>query len=200
MLSSSNDAPAQSQSVAIIQSPLFGGNCGTQFNDIERVVGFPASLTINVDRPLKYITIMYGGVIDGIELEYAKNDAETTKFSHGTSSRTNLLNRGIVTLGDKEVIVAVSGLHGSSIWGVRVLQLSFAICDTRTGKMRVAGPFGGGLSDSTPQPFHLTANGSFVALGGFAINTDLSLGELKAAGKNGGLYGLTFIDVAYRSV
>ncbi|KAJ2923579.1 hypothetical protein H1R20_g13516, partial [Candolleomyces eurysporus] len=182
MISSSNDTPAQSQSVAIIQSPPLWG------------------VTIKVDRPLKYITIMHGGAIDGIELEYAKNDAETTKFSHGTSSRTNLLNRSTVTLGDKENIVAVSGLHGSSMWGVRVLQLSFAICDTSTGKMRVAGPFGLGLSDSTPQPFHITANGSFVALGGFATNTDLSLGQLYLAGKDGGLYGLTFIDIAYPSV
>ncbi|KAJ2923576.1 hypothetical protein H1R20_g13515, partial [Candolleomyces eurysporus] len=136
------------------------------------VVGFPA---IDVTRPLKYITIMHGGVIDGIELEYATNDAETTKFSHGTSHRNSdpYVIKSTITLGDKENIIAVSGSHGSSSWGYRVLQLSFAIYDTRTGRMRIAGPYGRGRSDLTSHPFHVTANGAFVALGGFAINTDL---------------------------
>ncbi|KAJ2932515.1 hypothetical protein H1R20_g4606, partial [Candolleomyces eurysporus] len=169
-ISSDGGVPAQSQSITIIQSPLTGSNYGTPFNDIERglsdskklyivqyadrispshaVVGFPASVTIDVTRPLKYITIMV--TIDGIELEYATNDAETTKFSHGTSHRNTdpYVIRSTLTLGDKENIVAVSGLHGSSYWGVRVLQLSFAICDTRTGRMRVAGPYGSGQPDS----------------------------------------------------
>ncbi|KAJ2932516.1 hypothetical protein H1R20_g4607, partial [Candolleomyces eurysporus] len=190
-------------SVAIIESPLFGDSSGKQFNDIETVVGFPASLTIHVNRPLKYITIMHGGVIDGIEVEYDKHDGQTTKFSHGTSSRSSSdpgVKKSTITIGDKENIIAVSGLHGSSRWGVRILQLSFAICDTRTGNMRVAGPYGSGQSDSTPHPFHVTANGSFVALGGFAVNTDSSLGQLRAAGKNGGLFGLTFFDISHRPV
>ena len=40
---------------------------------------------------------------------------------------------------DNEYIIAISGLHGSSQWGLRVLQLSFAIYNSGTGQMRVAG-------------------------------------------------------------
>ncbi|KAJ2915215.1 hypothetical protein MD484_g5210, partial [Candolleomyces efflorescens] len=188
------------QALATVQSSLVGDSVGTQFNDIESVVGFPASMTINASHPLSSITVMHGGVVDGIEVEYARDDDQTTKVSHGTSSASTdpNLKKSTVTLGDKENIVAVSGVHGSSQFGVRVAQLSFAIYDNGSGLMRIAGPFGNGEADS-PQRFHVTANGTFVAFGGFAVNTNTSIGQLKP-GQNGGLYGLTFFDIAYRSV
>ncbi|RXW14808.1 hypothetical protein EST38_g11045 [Candolleomyces aberdarensis] len=189
------------QRVAITQTALFGDSIGDYFNDTNTVIGFPANLKINARRPIKYITVIHGGVIDGIDIEYVKNDGQTTSVSHGTSSRNFsdlYMKTSTVALGDNENIIAVSGLHGPSQWGVRVLQLSFAICDTRTGQMRVAGPFGGGesVSTATPQPFRVSANGTFIALGGYAIDTHYSVGQLKAAGENGGLYGLTFFELA----
>ncbi|KAJ2932514.1 hypothetical protein H1R20_g4605, partial [Candolleomyces eurysporus] len=189
------------QRVAVTQSALFGDSTGDYFNDAETVAGFPANLKINVRQPIKYITVIHGGVIDGIEIEYVKNDGQTTSVCHGTSSRNFsdlYLKTSTVAIGDNENIIAVSGLHGSSRWGVRVLQLSFAICGSRTGQMRVVGPFGGGesVSTATPQPFRVSANGSFFALGGYAIDSHYSVGQLKAVGENGGLYGLTFFEFA----
>ncbi|KAJ2915203.1 hypothetical protein MD484_g5209, partial [Candolleomyces efflorescens] len=188
------------QNLAIVQSSLVGDSKGNQFNDIQEVVGFPASMTINASHPLSKITLMHGGVVDGIEIEYAMDDGQTTKVSHGTSTEASNpgLNKSTVTLADRENIVAISGIHGSCQYGIRVSQLSFAIYDSGSGQMRIAGPFGGAETDS-PQRFHVTANGTFVAFGGFAVNTNTSLGQLKP-GQNGGLYGLTFFDIAYRSV
>ncbi|KAJ2923578.1 hypothetical protein H1R20_g13517, partial [Candolleomyces eurysporus] len=182
------------QRVAVTQSALFGDSTGDYFNDAETVAGFPANLKINVHQPIKYITVIHGGVIDGIEIEYVKNDGQTASVCHGTSSRNFsdlYLKTSTVAIGDNENIIAVSGLHGSSRWGVRVLQLSFAICDSRTGQMRVVGS-AWVLSD----PFRVSANGSFFVLGGYAIDSHYSVGQLKAVGENGGLYGLTFFEFA----
>ncbi|KAJ2932468.1 hypothetical protein H1R20_g4608, partial [Candolleomyces eurysporus] len=163
------------QVVATTQSVLFGDNKGNQFNDLETVIGIPSNVTINVDKPIKSITVMWGYVVDGIEITYSESDsaATPTTVSHGTSSRcldTNL-NKSEINLGATENIIAVSGVQGISEWGLRILKLSFVIYDSNTGDVRTEGPFGGGEGDS-PQPFRVTANGILVAFGGFAVNTD----------------------------
>ncbi|RXW12890.1 hypothetical protein EST38_g12964 [Candolleomyces aberdarensis] len=188
------------QLVATTQSVLFGDNKGTHFNDLETVLGIPANVTINVDKPITSITVMHGYVVDGIEITYSESDsaATTTTVSHGTSSECTDLNlkKSHIYFGDTENIIAVSGLQGVSEWGLRILQLSFVIYDSKTGGVRVEGPFGGGVGDSV-QPFRFTANGILIGFGGFAVNTDTNLGSF-TSGETGGLYGLTFFDVAYR--
>ncbi|KAJ2923580.1 hypothetical protein H1R20_g13513, partial [Candolleomyces eurysporus] len=191
------------QVVATVQSALFGDSKGEHFNDMEKVVGIPASVTVNVDKPLKSITFMHGAVLDGIELSYSKSRGDShTTVTHGTSPRSDDSGLTIekVKIGDNEKIIAFSGLQGTSNFrGHRILQLYFTTYDSKTGKMEVKGPFGRGQG-SSPEPFHVTANGAFVAVGGYAIDTDSSLGQLVSDDEDGGLYGLTFFDVAYRSV
>ncbi|RXW15500.1 hypothetical protein EST38_g10354 [Candolleomyces aberdarensis] len=74
------------QVVATVQSALFGDSQGQHFNDIETVVGIPSSVTLDVDHPVKSITFLYGGVLDGIKLEYNKSKGGSTEKAHGTSA------------------------------------------------------------------------------------------------------------------
>ncbi|RXW20004.1 hypothetical protein EST38_g5838 [Candolleomyces aberdarensis] len=192
---------SSAQVVATIQSVLVGDNKGNQFNDLQTVIGIPATVTINTFNPLKSITVMHGSVVDGIEISYFKGESgdDSTDVSHGTSSKSKdtALTRTTIDLEQGENIIAVSGVSGISSWGLRVLQLNFVIYNSKDGKVRVQGPFGKAEGESL-QPFHVTANGILIALGGFAINTNSSLGQL-GPDKAGGLYGLTFFDVAHRA-
>ncbi|KAJ7060901.1 hypothetical protein C8F01DRAFT_1253379 [Mycena amicta] len=184
---------------ALVASNLFGDSKGNAFNDLQNVVG-SMNITIDTSQPIKQIKVMHGGAIDGIEIKYYKSNhqAGTTTVHHGTSSDSSdpNLTQSTISIGDNESIVAISGKAGDSAWGIRVVQLNFAIFDCTTGNMRIAGPFGG----NTGKGFRVTANGNFIALSGFAIDTDSSLDQLKAAGQDGGLYGLIFDEVDYRSV
>ncbi|KAF7316035.1 hypothetical protein MIND_00121200 [Mycena indigotica] len=184
---------------ALVSSNLFGDSKGSHFNDLEDVLG-SVNITIDTSKPIKNIKIMHGGVIDGIEVKYYKSSSGGTQtVHHGTSSDCDdsSLHKSDIPIGDTESIIAISGKSGSSSWGIRVTQLSFAIYDSKTGNLRISGPYGNSGSGTA---FRVTANGNFIALGGFAINTDSSLDQLKKAGQDGGLYGLVFDEVDYRAV
>ncbi|KAJ7060874.1 hypothetical protein C8F01DRAFT_1253353 [Mycena amicta] len=186
---------------ALVSSNLFGDSSkGKLFNDLQDVVG-SMNITIDTSQPIKQIKLMHCEAIDGIEIKYYKSnhDAGTTTVHHGTSSDCDDVDlyKTTISIGDTESIVAISGKAGDATWGgVRVVQLNFAIYDSSTGNMRIAGPYGG----NTGKAFRVTSNGNFIALSGFAIDTDLSLRQLKAAQQDGGLYGLVFDEVDYRSV
>ncbi|KAJ7453297.1 hypothetical protein B0H11DRAFT_2326557 [Mycena galericulata] len=192
------------ESIATIQSALFGGDTGNAFNDLEKigcpVIGGSAKITINSTQPIKSIVIAHGGAVDGIAITYYKTTGSTTDVYHGTNPEKKtdpLLSVDKITLGSTETIVAISGRQDkNSIYGSRIMALSFTTYDSFNGKMTVHGPYGG----STGTAFRVTANGHFVAFGGYAIDTNDSLGQLKSHGEDGGLYGLTFAEIAYRTV
>ncbi|KAJ7763738.1 hypothetical protein B0H16DRAFT_455092 [Mycena metata] len=192
-------------SVATVHSVLFGGSTGNYFNDLQSVIG-PHNVTINSIMPIKSITVVHAGVIDGIKVTYYRGSKKsTTSVNHGLSAESDGeggLNKKVIPLGDKESIVAISGKAGDSeFWGMRVVGLCFTIYDSGTGKMRTTGWIGGqgGTHIKTPT-FRVTANGSFLALGGYAIDANSSIGTMQDKQEDGGLYGLTFIDIAYRNV
>ncbi|KAJ7054779.1 hypothetical protein C8F01DRAFT_331261 [Mycena amicta] len=171
-------------------SQLFGASTGDDFNDLTAFVGNATVTTDNVPS-IKAITFRHGSVIDGLGVTYAQGtDQDLTTISHGTSLTTvdsGLMN-STLTVGTNETIIAVSGETGvHSPYGVRVLQLTFTLANSFTGESRIAGPFG----SASGTAFTVAGNGTVVALGGNAANTDLSLNQLKGA--KGGLYGLSFI-------
>ncbi|KAJ7838156.1 hypothetical protein B0H13DRAFT_2103934 [Mycena leptocephala] len=177
------------ESIATIHSALFGGDTGNAFNDLEKVVGGKANITINSLQPIKSITIAHGGAVDGIAITYNKTTGSKTDVYHGTNpdkKTDSALLVDKITLKSTDAIVAISG----------IVSLSFTIYNSNDGTMTVYGPYGG----SSGTAFRVTANGYFVAFGGYAIDTEDSLSQLKADGEDGGLYGLTFMDVAYRTV
>ncbi|KAJ7659545.1 hypothetical protein DFH06DRAFT_1472432 [Mycena polygramma] len=186
---------------AIIQSPLVGDIKGPLFNDIANVVG-TGNITINTVDPIKELTVMHGQVIDGLMITYDRGSGSgstTTTITHGTSDRSTdpELKKTRVQLLPTEAMIAITGQHGPvARYGTRVTQLSFVIYNSATGGVRIAGPFGTTSSKS----FYATADGNFVAFGGYAVDTDDSVGQSAAKGQDGGLYGLTFSDVAYRTV
>ncbi|KAF7339126.1 hypothetical protein MVEN_01989300 [Mycena venus] len=176
--------------LSISTSQLFGSNAGDAFNDLTTFVGNGTVTTDNVPS-IKAITFRYGSVIDGLGVTYVQGTGQDlTTISHGTSltnTEAGLMN-STVTLGTNETITAVSGQTGNhSPYGVRVLQLSLTISNSFTGASRMAGPFG----SATGAAFTVAGNGTLVALGGSAVNTNLSLNSLHGA--RGGLYGLSFI-------
>ncbi|KAJ7718377.1 hypothetical protein B0H14DRAFT_3901121 [Mycena olivaceomarginata] len=172
-------------------SPLFGSDAGDAFNDLTTLVGNGAVTTDNVPS-IEAITLRYGSVIDGLAVTYAQGTSQDlTTISHGTSltaTQSGLMNR-TVTVGTNETLTAVSGQTGfHTSFGVRVLQLSFTISNSFTGASRVVGPFG----TSTGTAFTVGGNGTLIALGGSAVNTNSTLNQLNGA--RGGLYGLSFIS------
>jgi hypothetical protein len=114
------------------------------------------------------------------------------------------VKKTIINIAANENIIGVSGLYGTGEFGTRVAQLNFVIYNSDTGGLRVENLIGDGKVQS-PQSFVVTANGILVAFGGFAddIDSSVSLGDAHIAPDDtdrGGLYGLNFLEMAYRSV
>ncbi|KAJ7763737.1 hypothetical protein B0H16DRAFT_455087 [Mycena metata] len=188
-------------SVAIVQSILLGaGRPGNSFNDLENVIG-SNDVTIDTKASIKSIELICSQAIDGIKITYRKTSdfSDYTPQYHGTSDSCKDKNVSTpkIELLDTEHIIAISGKAGkTTAWGTRVCALCFAIYDSATGETRVTDLYGG--TDGTA--FRVTANGYFVGFGGYAIDTSLSLKELKDKNIDGGLYGLTMFDIAYSKV
>ncbi|KAJ7114269.1 hypothetical protein C8R44DRAFT_855608 [Mycena epipterygia] len=152
-------------------SQLFGADTGDAFNDLTTLVGNGTVTTDNVPS-IKAITFRFGSVIDGLAVTYAQGAGQDlTTISHGTSLTAvdSGLKNSTVTLGTNETVTAVSGQTGfHPSFGVRVLQLSLTISNSFTGASRVAGPFGTASSTA----FSVAGNGTVIALGGSAVNTN----------------------------
>ncbi|KAJ7242738.1 hypothetical protein C8J57DRAFT_1726286 [Mycena rebaudengoi] len=172
--------------VATIQSPVFGVNKGTHFNDLQEVKG------INMLKPIKNIQFACGDALDGFTINYnVVSQTATVPATHGTKPASK--DTKWLSLEDKETIVAISGRRGATVWGDRIIALSFTTFNDSTGEMKVYGPYGGSGADKTGgTAFRVSANGILVAFGGYAINTEKSLNDLKTDKVDGGLYGLTF--------
>ncbi|KAJ7104888.1 hypothetical protein C8R44DRAFT_886913 [Mycena epipterygia] len=199
-------------SIAIVQSALFGGSKGTSFNDLESVFGGSASTTINSDGPIKRIHIAHGGVVEGMTITYNKAGSSSksgTDKTHGTNPEQNTdtaLTKSWIpgpyktdnldSNNRKEIIIAISGLYNDTKWGKRIVALSFMTYSAVAGEMHVYGPYGGTKGTA----FRVTANGSFVAFGGYAADTNDSVVTALKNKEDGGIYGLTFAEVAYRTV
>ncbi|KAJ7104887.1 hypothetical protein C8R44DRAFT_987786 [Mycena epipterygia] len=193
-----------SNNIAIVQSALFGTcDSGTYFNDLE-VHGGSANVTIDTKKPIKCIHFACGDVIDGLTVTYnvGTTSVDETHGTKPTSKDTVWFPAKNTALEDtKETIVAISGQQGNSKeWGNRIVSLSFTTFSTATGKMKVYGPYGGTNPSVVGTPFRVTANGIFLAFGGYATNTNDGLQVLQNENATGGLYGLNFSDVAYRTV
>ncbi|KAJ7775845.1 hypothetical protein B0H14DRAFT_333748 [Mycena olivaceomarginata] len=165
--------PPPCNTLSTSTSQLFGSNAGDAFNDLNAFVGNATVTTDNVPS-IHAITFRFGSVIDGLAVTYAPGpNQDLNTIQHGTSLTTvdsGLMN-STLTLGTNETITAVSGQTGNhSPFGIRVLQLTFTISNSFTGASRVAGPFG----SATGTAFTVAGNGSVIALGGSAVNTNLS--------------------------
>ncbi|KAJ6618517.1 hypothetical protein B0H10DRAFT_2217647 [Mycena sp. CBHHK59/15] len=151
-------------------SPLFGADTGDAFNDLTTLV-VNGTVTTDDVPSIQAITFRYGSVIDGLAVTYAQGTGQDlTTISHGTSLTAvdSGLKNSTVTLGTNETITAVSGQTGfHTSFGVRVLQLSLTISNSFTGASR---PFGTAASTA----FTVAGNGTVIALGGSAVNTNLS--------------------------
>jgi hypothetical protein len=189
-----------SLAVALVQSRLLGDTKGGPFNDIETVGGHPAGMTINVDNPINSVQVLYGAVVDGLAITYNETNGATTTVYHGTEpgSSDTTLQKGSFNVANDENIIAISGKAGvHPVYGTRICKISFAIYNRTSGQISVAGPYG---SSNDGSSFRVTANGAFVSFGGYAETSNDSIAQATNAGREGGLYGLTFFDVDYRQV
>ncbi|KAJ7205006.1 hypothetical protein GGX14DRAFT_397940 [Mycena pura] len=182
---------------ALTKSPLFGAvKDGGVFDDIDNVHGSGTN-GINTVDPIHKITVFHGVVIDGLQITYDRiagtQTSSPTTVSHGTQTKANDANlkEDTITLAANQFIIAISGSQGDdpALGGRRIFQLSFVIYNSTTGHLEIKGPYG---STETGKPFYVTANGKFVAFGGYAVNTDNSV----AKSSTEGLFGLYFYDVA----
>ncbi|KAJ7804967.1 hypothetical protein B0H14DRAFT_2882298, partial [Mycena olivaceomarginata] len=198
------------QNTTIIKSPLIGAENGNLFDDIDSgarstlnawtsahpiaVVG-PNNASINTTDPIKSI--------HGLTIEYRETKGSTIVQAHGTTADPSGkldtgLTQEVITLKDTQVIIAVTGMHGvtrqsGSLGGRRVAQITFVLFDKPMGGWK---PKGYPFSSLTATPFSVTADGNFVAFGGYAFNQTQSV----AHKPTGGLFGLNLHDVAYRRV
>ncbi|KAJ7880826.1 hypothetical protein B0H13DRAFT_2345433 [Mycena leptocephala] len=186
---------------ALIRSPLVGTTIATPFDDLASVTG-AGSGSVNTEDPIKQMVFMHGDVLDGIKIVYDKTSGQGSNevtVPHGTSTDANPITKTTVVINKNEKIVVVSGMHGEvEPYGVRVAQISFVIYDSVTALFRTVGPFG----SKKATPFIFTANGNFIAFGGYAENTNDTVAQAteKKPVVLGGIYGLYFIDVDHRTI
>ncbi|KAJ7069186.1 hypothetical protein C8F01DRAFT_1111821 [Mycena amicta] len=190
----------------LVPAVCFGDSAnGDTFNDLNavmaRTVLGPDVFSSDVARAIKEIWVMHSDTtIDGIQINYARSykfDGTKDTVAHGTTNRCTdpNLRSSVFTVGDTESIVSISGTTGPTTRsGVRITSLSFVILDKERGVRRSPGPFGG----SSGTAFAVNVTGEFIALSGFAIDTDKSLAQLN--GEDGGLYGLVFDETNFKLV
>ncbi|KAJ7319406.1 hypothetical protein DFH08DRAFT_391585 [Mycena albidolilacea] len=189
------------QNTAIMKSPLIEVDNGNLFDDINSVVG-PNNASINTADSIKSIRVIYAEVVNGLTIEYRETKGSTIVQAHDTTADLSGkldtgLKQEVITLKDTQVIIAVTGMHGAtthsgSLGGRRVAQIIFVLFDKADRRVETKGPFGSLIAT----PFSVTADGNFVAFGGYAFNQTQSV----AHKPTGGLFGLTLHDVAYRRV
>ncbi|KAJ7063973.1 hypothetical protein C8F01DRAFT_1275044 [Mycena amicta] len=178
-------------STTLVPATCFGDSNGDAFDDLQAVQGTTAILS-DVARAIKSIKVMNStSTVDGIQITYAPSEHDGAKdiVAHGTTDQCTDVNvkKSVFTIGDDESIVAISGTtQNTPSYGLRVTSLKFSIRNSKTGIKRTAGPFGG----VTGTPFNVNVSGEFIALSGFAIDTNKSLAQL--GDEAGGLYGLVF--------
>ncbi|EIM80957.1 uncharacterized protein STEHIDRAFT_67254, partial [Stereum hirsutum FP-91666 SS1] len=132
---------------------------------------WPAANKIRRDHPISKIDIFTGWIVDGITVTYDLADGTQKAVQHGskTVTATVTLNAHYLLFADTEVIADVSGMAGYHNYYKKALvcTISFNILDTKTGIMRVAGPYGNSDKANAGQPYHFS--GPFV-FAGFADN------------------------------
>ncbi|KAJ7069180.1 hypothetical protein C8F01DRAFT_1325786 [Mycena amicta] len=185
-------------STTLVQATLYGDSNGDAFTDIQAVQG-TTPIVSDVARAIKVIKVMNSkSTVDGIQITYApsSHDGVQSVVAHGTTDKCTdpNLKKSVFTIADAETIASISGTtDNTASYGLRVTSLSFNIFNKKTGITRTAGPFGG----STGTPFTVNVIGEFIAVSGFAIDTDQSLAQLQVAGQDGGLYGLVFDETHF---
>ncbi|KAJ7069222.1 hypothetical protein C8F01DRAFT_510582 [Mycena amicta] len=178
----------------LVPATYYGDTNGDAFYDLQAVQGTTPIVFDTVARAIETIKVMNSDcAVDGIQITYGPSNHDGAKHivAHGTTDKCTdpNLNKSVVTISDAETITSISGTTDTTdAYGLRVTSLSFDILNNETGIPRTAGPFGG----STGTAFTLNVIGEFIALSGFAFNTDQSLAQLAASGGDGGLYGLAF--------
>ncbi|KAF7329610.1 hypothetical protein MKEN_00224000 [Mycena kentingensis (nom. inval.)] len=183
----------------VVPVQFFGDAAHDSFDDIKSVMGEPG-LGFAGSRAVKQFTVIYSAAVDGIQLNYAPSNVQgtTEKVAHGTTINCTDPNVEIFsyTLKASESITGIQGTSGDSIYGRRIIALSFTVYDSNSDSTKVLGPYGGTDGD----PFKFEVTGGFISLSGFAIDTDSSLNQLNKQHKSGGLYGLAFDAANYKLV
>ncbi|KAJ7053803.1 hypothetical protein C8F01DRAFT_1329612 [Mycena amicta] len=181
----------------LVLATCFGDSNGDAFDDLQAVQGTTAILS-DVARAVQDIRVMHSNnTVDGIAITYAssKHDGAQNMVAHGTTSKCTdpALSKSVFTIGAAESVVTIFGrTDKTQKYGLRITSLSFSILNHKTGSTRTAGPFG----STAGTTFSVNVTGEFIALSGFAIDTDKSLlmrGIVAQLGDEaGGLYGLVF--------
>ncbi|GJJ07922.1 hypothetical protein Clacol_002128 [Clathrus columnatus] len=168
----------QSANSAFVQTLVVGGNKDTPFNDLE-ALGWPATSPLDINHPITTIEVLYGYVVDALNITYQLADGTTKLIKHGAQSGGDT---AVVHLGADEVLVDVYGKTGYHFYYDKFLvcQISFVILNTKTAAVRVFGPIGNGDNANIGDLFH---NAGTLAFAGFADNTAIE----------GGISGLSFI-------
>ncbi|CAL1706534.1 unnamed protein product [Somion occarium] len=144
----------------ITQTPLYGGNQGDAFNDMN-ISGWPATQTID---KISEIVVRHGGIVDNVTVTCTRTGglAPETRSHGGTGG-----NATTVTLSDTEFLVGVYGQYGfvREDWGpCSIHKLQLVILDKARGSVRVEGPFSQGTG-IVGTPFCVT--GEVLALAGY---------------------------------
>ncbi|KAF7300024.1 hypothetical protein MKEN_01324900 [Mycena kentingensis (nom. inval.)] len=197
-----NESPPMVRSLfvnTVVPVQFFGDAANDSFDDIKAVMG-EAGLSFAGSRAVKQFTVIYSAAVDGIQINYAPSNVQGTKevVAHGTTINCTDPNVQMFsyTLKASESITAIEGTAGDSIYGRRIISLSFTVYDSNSDSTKVLGPYGGTDGD----PFKFEVTGGFISLAGFAVDTDSSLNQLNKQHKIGGLYGLAFDAANFKIV
>ncbi|KAJ7080824.1 lectin [Mycena belliarum] len=148
----------------VVQTSNFGGAQDTPFNDNEEASKFPdTERMIDPQHPIQQMQISSGWAVDAITTTYRMSDGSTKALARGSKIPSGSPNTKVVTLSDNEVITQICGFAGPYSYYKKslLIQMMLVITDKSTGKIRTAGPFGGGNG---------TAQGTF-----FSVSSPLAL-------------------------
>jgi len=152
-------------SITINQTHTFGIQEGAPFDDLKEVGEWPDKQLI---KGIKQIRLAHDWLVDGMEITYELKSGPTT-----TQTVNHLggepFNGNPVDFGPNEVLLGVTGMEGIPGYYQNkpyLCALRFVIADTKTGEVRVAGPYGYNAPAGTYTGPAFTVSGPLIALAG----------------------------------
>jgi len=146
----------------VTETLSFGVQEGNAFNDIVAIGGFPGEQKI---KGIRKIRLMAGWLVDSIEITYQLTNGQTAVANHLGSATPD----ATIDFNENEVLIGVTGKRGIPGYYSNkpyLAYVKFAIADTATGNIRVAGPYGNGAGDAKYTGPVFTVTGPIIAFSG----------------------------------
>ncbi|KAI0332699.1 hypothetical protein GY45DRAFT_1368931 [Cubamyces sp. BRFM 1775] len=152
---------------------LIGGQDGEMFQDIFirdangmfLVNGLETKPELNVEHPIRSITLYSRFVVDGISVTYQLANGENMTLDHGLQ---DVQSMAVIDFNDQERLVGVFGSSGFHPWYRRnvILTIGFILFGAATATTRVVDPFKPEPASSSGEVTSFYAS-DVLAFGGF---------------------------------